>query len=86
MNDLNKRVDGQGQINFNFTIEQQAKFDNIYAETQRLYPQLCGDEISLHRTKILIAHSVLTNDAPLTREDSSQVDDNIVKIDLDDKE
>ena len=65
MSDLNKSLDGAGKINFNFTPEQQAKFDEIYTETKRLYPELCGDEISSHRTKVLIAHSVLTNDAPL---------------------
>jgi hypothetical protein len=88
MSDINKRSAGQGKVCFNFTPEQQAKFDDIYTETKKLYPELCGDEISSHRTKVLIAHSVLTNDAPLfksneTTEDTS-LDNDIVKVDLDD--
>ena len=82
------RHEGQGKVSFNFTLEQQAKFDEIYVETKKLYPELCSDEVSSHRTKVLIAHSVLTNDAPLfksneTTKDTS-IDKDIVKLDLDD--
>jgi hypothetical protein len=88
MSEINKNLDGAGKINFNFTTEQQVKFDEIYAETKRLYPELCGDDISLHRTKVLIAHSVLTNDAPLfkeqNKEQDKEQDKDVVKIDLDD--
>ena len=84
MSEINKRAEGQGKVSFNFTQEQQAKFDDIYTETKKLYPELCGDEISLHRIKVLIAHSVLTDDAPLLKRVESGINEkDVVGIDLD---
>jgi hypothetical protein len=53
------------QVNFNFNIEQQQKFNEIYEETKRLYPHLVADDVAIQRVKVLIGHCILTNDAPL---------------------
>jgi hypothetical protein len=53
------------QINFDFDTQQQEKFNEIFEETKRLYPHLVADDVSIQRVKVLIAHSILTNDAPL---------------------
>jgi tRNA(His) 5'-end guanylyltransferase len=57
----------KSNINFNFTPEQQEKFNIIYAETKKLYHHLVGDDVSKQRIKVLIAHSVISNDAPLNQ-------------------
>ena len=69
----------KSNINLNFTPEQQEKFNLIYAETKKLYPHLVGDDVSKQRTKVLIAHSVINDDAPLNKED----EENQVVLDLD---
>ena len=73
----------KSNINLNFTPEQQEKFNLIYAETKKLYPHLVGDDVSKQRIKVLIAHSVLTNDAPL-KENKTDGENQII-LDLDEK-
>ena len=53
------------KIDFNFNEEQQEKFTLIYNETCKLYPHLVSTTIDKERIKILIAHSVINNDASI---------------------
>ena len=75
-------------INFNFTPEQQLRFNAIYDETKKLYPQLVGDDLSKERVKVLIAYNVINPDKELpTREEIQEEieEDNNVSLDLDKK-
>jgi hypothetical protein len=51
-----------GIIQFNFTPEQQERFNLILDETKKLHPHLMVDDISKERIKVLIAYSVINND------------------------
>lgn len=61
-------------VDFNLNPEQQEKFNAIYLETSKLYPHLCADEFQRHRTKVLIAHSVITDDKKLSKEENEEID------------
>ena len=52
-------------INFNFSSEQQEKFNLIYDETKKIHPHLVKDDIMRERTKVLIAYTVINGDKPL---------------------
>ncbi len=58
----NNRYNGEGSVSYNLSISQLSRFNEIYEETKKTYPHLVGDDISVHRTKTLIAHSILTED------------------------
>lgn len=51
-----------GDIDFNFTVEQKERFNNILNETKKEYPHLLADDIVSYRTKVLIAHNVIFGD------------------------
>ena len=51
-------------IDFNFTPEQNEKFNLIYKETGILHPHLLKDDVLKEKVKVMIAYSVITNDAP----------------------
>jgi hypothetical protein len=55
----------EGNIEFNLTSEQKERFNAIYKETERLYPNLVGDDVSIQRTKTLIAYTLISDDKPL---------------------
>jgi len=55
----------KNNINFNLTPEQQEKFNLIYKETKELYPHLVGDDVSKQRIKVLIAYTVVNDDAKI---------------------
>jgi hypothetical protein len=57
-----------GIVNFNFTPEQQERFNLILDETKKLHPHLMVDDISKERIKVLIAYSVINNDTPINDE------------------
>ena len=61
-----------GIINFNFTHEQQERFNLILDETKKLHPNLMVDDISKERIKVLIAYSVINDDKPLKEETKSE--------------
>ena len=52
-------------IDFNFTPEQNEKFNLIYKETGILHPHLLKDDVLKEKVKVMIAYSVITNDAPI---------------------
>ena len=52
-------------VDFNLTPEQQVKFNAIYKETGVLYSHLVEDVVMKEKVKVLIAHTILSNDAPL---------------------
>ena len=52
-------------IDFNFTPEQNEKFNLIYKETGIFYPHLLKDDVLKEKVKVMIAYSVITNDAPI---------------------
>ena len=54
-----------GKVDFNFTPEQQERFNLIYAETKRIHPELITDEASKHRIKTLIAFTLINGDDAL---------------------
>lgn len=51
-----------GKIDFNFTPEQQERFNLIYTETKRIHPELIIDEASKQRVKVLIAYTLINGD------------------------
>lgn len=55
-------------IEFNFTPEQQERFNIILEETKKIHPHLLIDEISKERVKVLIAYSVINGDLPIKKE------------------
>ena len=55
-------------INFNFTPEQQERFNLILAETKKVHPHLIVDEASKERIKVLIAYNVINGDLPIKEE------------------
>ena len=57
---------------FNFTIEQQERFNLILDETKKLHPHLMVDDISKERIKVLIAYSVINPNKPLNDENKTQ--------------
>ena len=61
-----------GNIEFNLTAEQKERFNAIYKETERLYPNLVGDDVSIQRTKTLIAYTLISDDKPLKDENTSE--------------
>jgi hypothetical protein len=64
---------------FNFTAIQQERFNVIYAETKKIYPNLVSSEIQKNRVKVLIAHSIINDDKVinLTPEIKQEVFDEI---------
>lgn len=54
-----------GRVEFNFTAEQQEQFNLIYAETKKIHPGLVEDEVWKHKTKVLIAYTVINGDEAL---------------------
>jgi hypothetical protein len=68
----------KSNINFNFTPEQQAKFNLILKETKELYPHLVGDDVSLQRTKVLIAYTVINGDEALKIKENVVVEEDII--------
>ena len=70
------------KVNFDFNEEQLIKFKQIFQETKRVYPELLEDDVSILRIEALIAHCILTNDAPLN---PIKKEDNQVILDLDEK-
>lgn len=54
-----------GKVEFNFTPEQQEKFNLIYAETEKLHPELLKDKVGKHRVKVLIAYTIINGDEAL---------------------
>ncbi len=71
-------------INFNFTPEQELRFNAIYNETKKLYPHLVSDDLSKERTKVLIAYTVINPDKELPIREEIQEENN-VSLDLDKK-
>ncbi len=61
-------------IDFNFTPEQQERFNLILDETKRIHPHLLLDEVSKERVKVLIAYSVINGDLPLKAEQKDELD------------
>ena len=72
---ISSRYNGEGSVSYNLSSAQLAKFNEIFEETKKVYPHLVGDDISIHRTKTLIAHSILSED--------KQLQDNKCILDLD---
>jgi hypothetical protein len=65
-------------IDFNFTPEQNEKFNLIYKETGILHPHLLKDDVLKEKVKVMIAYSVITNDAPLEQQGiETEVDKNM---------
>ena len=59
-------------IDFNFSSEQQERFNLILAETKRIHPHLMVDDASKERIKVLIAYSVINGDLPLERDEKQE--------------
>ena len=59
-------------VNFNFTTEQQERFNLILDETKKLHPHLMVDDILKERIKVLIAYSVINKDKPINDEKKSE--------------
>lgn len=59
-------------INYNFTKEQQIKFNLILDDTKKLYPNLIYDDISKERIYTLIAYAVINGDLPIEKENKEE--------------
>jgi len=49
------------QVNFNFTPEQQEKFNIIYNQTKNIYPHLMTDDVSKEKIKVIIANHIIND-------------------------
>jgi hypothetical protein len=49
------------QVNFNFTPEQQEKFNIIYNETKNIHPHLMTDDVSKEKIKVIIANHIIND-------------------------
>lgn len=67
-------------IDFNFTPEQQLNFNAIYKETGILYPHLVKDTVMKEKVKVLIAYTILNNDAPLEQTEVKEVVEKILEV------
>jgi 2',3'-cyclic-nucleotide 2'-phosphodiesterase (5'-nucleotidase family) len=63
-----------GTACFNLTPEQEVKFNDIFEETKKLYPHLVADDIGIMRVRVLIAHSILTNDAKIELPEKNEIE------------
>ena len=69
------------QVNFGFNDTELARFKEIFEETTKVYPELVADDVSIQRVRVLIAHSILTNDAPLKPNKKDEENDIILDLD-----
>ena len=65
-------------VDFNLNDSQKLKFNEIYDETSKLYPHLCADEFQRHRTKVLIAHSILYDDKKIFGEENDNIKEVVI--------
>jgi hypothetical protein len=68
------------EIKYNLNKQQTLKFNEIYKATVDLYPHLVSDYVNIERTKGLIAHCVITDDAPIIIDKSNEV---VLNLDAD---
>lgn len=62
-------------INYNFTKEQEIKFNLILDDTKKLYPTLIYDDISKERIYTLIAYAVINGDLPIEKQNKENKED-----------
>lgn len=69
------------KVDFNFTPEQQERFNAIYEDTKKLHPELVIDEASKSRVRVLIAYTVINGDIALEKQTNTEVEEeNIIHI------
>ncbi len=51
-----------GNINFNFTQEQQKRFNVLWQETKRVNPTLTNDLVLKEKTKVVLAHFIINKE------------------------
>jgi hypothetical protein len=49
-------------IDFNFTKQQQERFNLLWEETKKVHPNLTNDLVSKEKTKVILAHFVINNE------------------------
>ncbi len=57
-----------GQIDFNFTAEQQERFNLLWEETKKIHPNLVSDIISKEKAKVVLAHYIINKEITPTKE------------------
>lgn len=64
----------KNSVNFNFTPEQQEKFNLIYSEAKKVHKHLLIDDASKERMKVLIAYNVINPNANDKIEEQFELD------------
>ena len=64
----------KNSVNFNFTPEQQEKFNLIYNEAKKVHKHLFIDDASKERMKVIIAYNVINPNANDKIEEQFELD------------
>ena len=51
-----------GDIDFNFTPEQQDRFNVLWQEIKRVHPTLTNDLVLKEKTKVVLAHYIINKE------------------------
>jgi hypothetical protein len=51
-----------GNIDFNFTPEQQERFNILWKETKKNHPNLTNDLVLKEKTKVVLAHFIINKE------------------------
>ena len=54
-----KRAATEHSVNFNFTTEQQERFNLLWEETKKVHPNLTEDPIMNEKAKVLLAYHII---------------------------
>ncbi len=54
-----KRKGGEGHIDFNFTSEQQERFNLLWKETQKVHSNLTEDPVMREKAKVILAYHII---------------------------
>lgn len=73
-----KRAATEHSVNFNFTTEQQERFDLLWEATQKEHPHLIKDEIQRGKTKVILAHFIINEN-----KDNEEIKDEVINKDND---
>ena len=61
---------GAGTIDFNFTPEQQERFNLLWAETEKVHPNLTKDTVMNEKAKVILAYHIINENKTDNKNDN----------------
>ena len=61
---------GAGTINFNFTQEQQERFNLLWAETKKVHPNLTEDPVMKEKARVILAYHIINENKTNNKNDN----------------